>query len=474
MKPVTIKQIVQIVGGRIQNQCADLSAQVKAVTIDSRMADDHQLFVALRGETFDGHEFVLSAVEKGAVGVIAEHPVQLPDDSRAAIIVVDNSIEALGKLAAWYRQQISAKVIAITGSAGKTTVRQIMHQVLSGFYRCRQAPKSFNNHIGVPLAILSAEADDEILLLELGSNHPGEISELTKMSKPDIAVVTFIGPAHLEGFGTLENVLKEKASIAEGLSGDGTLYINGDQPELVDYVKTRFDVKTVLFGTLDRCDVIGTKFQTQGSGGSLLIDDQFVKVPLAGKANLMNILTVWSVCKDIKVLLSDFVGITGRLMPVSMRLEVQELSALTVLNDCYNANPASMANALECLKTFSNQEKRRLVFIAGDMYELGGQSQGLHIELGQKAAAEGVQVLLCVGRFAADMAGGAVGDLSTVQAQVFENVDQLCDNLHKYIQPDDIILVKGSRAVGLEKAVQRLRQLSGSQKFLPKTGPIKQ
>ena len=200
-----------------------------------------------------------------------------------------------------------------------------MHQVLSGFYRCRQAPKSFNNNIGVPLTILSAEADDEILLLELGSNHPGEIAELTAIARPDRAVVTFIGPAHLAGFGTLENILKEKASIAQGLTENGRLYVNGDQPELVEYVKKTYDVDLTTFGVTEKCDIIGTDLITEGSEGALTIEGQCVQVPLSGRAALMNILTVWSVCRDLKVSLSDFSEIIGRLKPVSMRLEVQKI-----------------------------------------------------------------------------------------------------------------------------------------------------
>ena len=457
MMSIEINQVVKIIDGRVV--CGDAAGSVDGVSIDSRTVQRGDLFFAIRGEHFDGHDYIRAAIGKGALCVVAEHDINLPAGNSTAVVVVDDTIAALGRLAGWYRQQVGAKVIAITGSAGKTTVRQILHQVLSGFYRCRQAPKSFNNHIGVPLAILSAEADDEILLLELGANHAGEISSLTKMSKPDAAVVTFIGPAHLEGFGTLENVFKEKAAITEGLCEGGRLYVNGDQPELVEKAETMFNGRIIAFGTNQNCDVIGTDFQLCGNKGSLVIEGQLVNVPLAGKANLMNVLTVWSVCKDLKVGLSDFIQIIGRLTPVSMRLEVNEFAGLTVLNDSYNANPASMANALECLKTFGNPEKRRLVFIAGDMHELGDQSRRLHFELGRKAVDEGIQLVLCAGQFARAIAEGATAHLPSVPVQVFVNTDDLCDNLYKYIQPDDIILVKGSRAAGLEKAVQRLHEL---------------
>ena len=457
MIPIAIEQIAEITGGQIV--AGDKKVSVTGISIDSRTIQAGDVFFAIRGEHFDGHDYAGTAFQKGAACLVLDHAIDSPAENGGAVIIVDDTVAALGKLAAWYRRQISATVIAITGSAGKTTTRQVLHQVLSRFYRCRQAPKSFNNNIGVPLTILSTEPDDEILLLELGSNAPGEIAELTCIAQPDAAVITFVGPAHLEGFGTLENVLGEKVSIVKGLRRGGTLYINGDQPELVAGAKALFDGRIISFGTKPGCDVIGTDLQLHGNSGSLVIEGQRIDVPLAGKANLMNILTVLSVCKDFKVLLSDYVGIIGRLRPVSMRLEVLHAGSLTILNDCYNANPASMANALECLGTFETSKKRRLVFIAGTMKELGARSAVLHTELGLKAAKEDVELILCAGEFAEDIAAGACQGNPAIQVEVFKNTEQLCNNLHKTIQPDDIVLVKGSRAAGLEKAVQRLREL---------------
>lgn len=385
---------------------------------------------------------------------MVEREVELPAGNQCAVIVVEDTVTALGKPAGWYRQQLSARVIAITGSAGKTTVRQMLYAVLSRFYRCRQAPKSFNNLIGVSLTILSAEPDDEVLLLELGSNHPGEIAVLSELARPDAAVVTFIGPAHLEGFGTLENVLDEKVSIVQGLKPGGSLYVNGDQPELAAKAREMFAGRIITFGTSKNCDIIGTDLQITGNTGRLVIEGQRVEVPLAGRANLMNVLTVWSVCKDLKVPLSDYIDVIGLLKPISMRLEVLKAGNLTILNDCYNANPASMANALECLAGFGADGKQRLVFIAGTMKELGKQSQALHRELGKRAADVGVKLLLCVGPFAEDTAAGARQKRGEMDVQTFENTGLLCNNLHKTLRGDDIVLVKGSRAAGLEKAVE--------------------
>lgn len=456
--PIEIYQIVEITGGRVIG--GTVEGAVGGVSIDSRTVGAGDLFVAIRGANFDGHDYAGAAFEKGAACVVVERAVDLPVGSSGTVIVVEDTIAALGKLAAWYRGQLSARVIAITGSAGKTTTRQMLHQVLSRSYRCRQAPKSFNNNIGVPLTILSTEADDEILLLELGSNRPGEIAELTALSQPDAAVVTFIGPAHLEGFGTLENVLLEKISIAGGVRQGGTLYLNGDQPELVAKARTLFSGRIITFGTHQGCDIIGTALWTSGTAGSLVIEGVCVNVPLAGTANLMNVLTVWSVCKDLHVSLSDFAEVIGRLRPVSMRLEVLTAGSLTILNDCYNANPASMANALECLGTFAT-EKRRRVFIAGTMNELGGQSPALHRALGRQAAESGVDLLLYAGLYARDIEAGALEICPLLPVETFENTELLCNNLHKTIQPDDIVLVKGSRAAGLEKAVACLCALYG-------------
>lgn len=450
MIPITSERIIEVVDGRLISGRA--CGTVGGVSIDSRTVGAGDLFVAIRGANFDGHDYAGAALEKGAACVVVERAVDLPAGRGGMVIVVEDTIAALGKLAAWYRMQLSARVIAVTGSAGKTTTRQMLHQVLSRSYRCRQAPKSFNNNIGVPLTILSTEADDEILLLELGSNRPGEIAELTALSQPDAAVVTFIGPAHLEGFGTVENVLLEKISIAGGLRQGGTLYLNGDQPELVEKARTLFEGRIITFGTHQGCDIIGTALRTSGTAGSLVIEGIGVDVPLPGTANLMNVLTVWSVCKDLHVSLSDFAEVIGRLKPVSMRLEVLKAGSLTILNDCYNANPASMANALECLGTFA-AENRRLVFIAGTMNELGEQSQVLHRTLGRKAAESGVDLLLCTGQHAREIEAGALEICPLLPVETFENTELLCNNLHKTMQPDDIVLVKGSRAAGLEKAV---------------------
>ena len=462
MKPVSAEQLAKIVHGRLVTEGG--ASCFNGVSIDSRTIQPGQAFFAISGENFDGHDYVAVAIEKGAACTVVQREVNLPDECQVAVIQVDDCVAALAQFASWYRQQLTAKVIAITGSVGKTTTRQILHQILSRFFKCRQAQGSFNNHIGVPLTILSAEPDDEILLLELGSNNLGEIEQLTAIANPDIAVITTVAPSHLAGFRSLGNIIKEKASIACGLRQGGTLYINGDQPDLLDYVKKHFDVSTITFGEDDGCTVKGIDLETTGSQGSLKIDGQTVPVPLAGKANLSNVLTAWSVCRDLGISLADFIEATQLLKSSFMRLEIEHIGPLTVINDCYNANPASMANALSCLRSMASNTEKRKVFVAGSMAELGRQSESLHEQLGQKAAFEGVGLLLAAGPFAEMILQGAADSGQDVCHMCsYKKTRQLCDNLHKWIQPDDIVLVKGSRAANLETAIQRLRELFGNQ-----------
>lgn len=459
MVPFTLKQLACTVNGHFQKSSNECDVPISGVSIDSRTIEKGQLFMAIAGEAFDGHTFAAAAAQKGAACIVAERPVDVPADVKTPVVLVDDTVAALGQLAAWYRDQLKAKVIAITGSAGKTTTRQMLHHVLSRSYKCRQAQKSFNNHIGVPLTILSAEVDDEVLVLELGSNHPGEIVYLTDIARPDAAVITFVGPAHLEGFLTLDNILREKASIAEGLRPGGTVYANGDQPELVRHLKSSYDKRLVAFGTNAGCDVLGTDLCADGQTGSLVIDGTRVNVPLPGRANLQNALCAWSICRDLKISLSDFSSALASMTPVSMRLEVVNIGPLTVINDCYNANPASMANALGCLQSIAREKSARAVFIAGSMGELGQLSDQLHIELGQNAAGHGVTVLLASGPFAEQILQGARRVSPSLTLHAYENTGQLCDNLHKWLRPDDIVLVKGSRSAGLEKAILRLNEL---------------
>lgn len=451
MKPIEIETLAKVLNAEVKTFG---SAEVTGVSTDSRAVTAGDCFFAVKGENFNGHEFIEQAFASGAVcAVVCKEII----NDKGVILKVDDTIKALGELGAWYRSQMNFKVIAITGSAGKTTTRQIVYHVLKGKFKCHQAPKSFNNNIGVPMTLLGANEDDEIVVAELGSNRPDEIAALTKIARSDVAAVTNIFPAHLEGFGSIEAIVKEKASIHEGLRENGKFLINGDSEGLVNYCGAK-GWEFTTFGQGDHCDIRAIQLKSDGFCGKFLIDKTKIQVPLAGKANLFNALAAWAVCKEFGVTINDFAEAIKKFTPAGMRLEILKLGKATVINDCYNANPASMANALDCLRQTGGSARK--VFICGTMAELGTQSEILHAELGELIAKSGVDVLLAAGVFAKIVAGKAEKFAPEgFAAKTFTETNELCDNLSRSLRSDDIILVKGSRSMELEKAVDEIEKI---------------
>lgn len=457
MKPLTIEQLTLAINADIAPAGCDLSPKITGVSTDTRSLQTGDCFIAIIGPNHDGHDHITAAIDKGALCVIASKPT--PNTSVPHLIVTD-TIAALGKLAKWYRRQLTAKVIAITGSAGKTSTRHILHHVLSQHYRCHQSPKSFNNNIGLPLTLLAAEDDHDIVLAEIGANNPGEIAELTDIAQPDIAVVTNVGHAHLEGFGTLDTIVKEKASISRGLTGKGIFIINGDHPDLVGHCKD-LAIDFTTFGTNPNCDITAETIETHGLTGTLTIQGQTIEVPLPGIANLLNTLTAYAVCAEIGISTADFADAIATVTPPDMRLDIQTIGTMTIINDCYNANPASMANAINCLTHIAKLHNKRSVFIAGTMGELGRDSENLHAKLGKEIAKAGIATLLAVGDFAKNVAKTAKKTAkNAIETHIFENSTQLCNKLQDFVQPDDIILIKGSRSAKLETIVEKLIKIA--------------
>ena len=458
MKKITAEKLVEIINAKSPLTNGLSTLEVSGVSIDSRNIQAGECFFALKGENADGHDFIEEAFEKHASCAVIDKPVDGKIGNLS--LTVDNTIEALGNLARWYRRNINAKVVAITGSAGKTTTREIVFHILNKHFNCHSAKKSFNNAIGLPLTILGADEDCEVLILELGSNHPGEITYLSGICEPDIAMITNIYPAHLEGFGDIEGVLQEKTCIIDGLRDKGKLLINGDFENLVNHFK-RLSYKFVTFGEGDDCDVRATNLKLEEISGSLTIDGQDIRVPLAGRANLSNTLTAWAICREFGISIADFAKCIASFNTVQMRVEVEKIGSAIVINDCYNANPASMANALDFLAQLGKAHSgRRLVFVCGPMLELGPESREFHRQLGEVIAQHGVALLLATGPDTDAVAEAAKETQSNnLQEYVFENTDSLCNNLERLVRCDDIILVKGSRVAKLEKAVSKLKEL---------------
>ena len=431
------------------------------VSTDSRTVARGDCFFAIAGEHFDGHDYVGRALAGGAVCAVVSRDA----DEVGSVLRVADTIEALGRLAREYRRMNGFKIVAITGSVGKTTTRQIVHHVLSRRFRARQARKNFNNTIGLPLTLLDAEPADEVLVTELGANHPGEIAYLTRIAEPDVAVVTNAHPAHLEGFGDLATIIREKTAIAEGLADDGILIANGDIKPLVEAARAK-GKPLRTFGRLADADCRAEGVASTGLGSAFAIQGKRIHLPLPGPGNVDNALAAWAVCDRFGITLDEFATALADLSGVAMRAELMQIGHLTVLNDCYNANPASMANALAILRGLrapsDSGGRRRLVFICGEMAELGPQTEALHAELGQAVARAGVDLLLAVGAPTQVTARAAeASDAAQVHRACFEDTAALCEDLDRFIEEDDIILVKGSRTARLERVVKRLRERYG-------------
>lgn len=467
MKPISLNQLARILNGRFLVAPSDQSCLVDQVSIDTRTLQSGQVFFAIKGPQYDGHKFLEQAERNQAACAVIDNPGKTTHGP-LPVLRVENTTQALADLADWYRNQLKAKVVAITGSAGKTSTRQILNHVLSAHYRCCQSPKSFNNLIGVPLTILAADPNCQILLVEIGSNHPGEIAPLSKITRPDLVVITSIGPAHLEGFGSIEAIIQEKASILKGLAPDGKAILNGDNLDLLTWVSRKYSNTVITVGSGSHCDLHPEHLHTSGSSGWFTIQGKTVHVPLAGRAMVANVLTALSVCQELDIALSDFIQEVRTIEPIRMRLQVEHIGPVTVIIDCYNANPPSMENALETLAQMASKQNRRPVFIAGDMAELGIHSDSLHEQIGRFALRQGVQVFLAAGRYGQMYLKGAKKTDNLTQEipqmRTFGTVETLCRNVHNYLLPDDIILIKASRASRMEQVVDRLRELFESGK----------
>jgi UDP-N-acetylmuramoyl-tripeptide--D-alanyl-D-alanine ligase len=455
MKKLSIENLAKIINaGHI---APGTSYEVTDISTDSRTVEPGDCFFAISGDNFDGHNFITDVFAKGAVCAVVSQDIGPDKFPGKAILKVSDTIKALGDLACWYRKDCKFKVVAITGSAGKTTTRQIAHHVLSRHFKVFQSPKSFNNFIGLPLTLLGAEPNQEIIIVELGTNHPGEIEYLTRIALPDIAVVTNVYPAHLAGFGSVEKIAEEKLSIAKGLCPNGKLIINSDCRVLLDSVRRlKLDFQKLSCFNED-ADYYTESFIMVPLASTFVIDKAIVEIPLPGRGNAENALAAWSICSNFGITAEQFADAVKSISPVSMRTEMLKIGSLIVISDCYNANPASMKNALDILASLAGSQNRRAVFICGDMAELGDSEQSLHRQLGEQIAKAGVNLLITLGNLAAIAAESAKKDSPDIETHSFTNNTDLCNNLRNLIKDSDIILVKGSRINKLELVVDKLK-----------------
>ena len=438
---------------------------MNGVATDTREDMRGKLFVALRGEKFDAHAFLADAAAQGAAAAMVDRragefarPAGLP------LIEVGDTRVALGDLGRWWRGRLRAKVVAITGSSGKTTTRRIVDAALASTMKGSASPKSFNNDIGVPLTLLGADSTDGYLVVEIGMNHPGEISPLALMSAPHVAIVTMAGRAHLGGMGTVEAIISEKATIVDGLGSMGIAIVNGDQPALVAAIQERVKpgVRVVTFGTGEQCMWRMVARVAGGGGQSIRVREPGgaeweCPIGLPGDYNAMNALSAITCARMLEVPAEKIAGALVAVTPTEMRMTRQEINGIALYNDAYNANPDAVLASLRAFRELSEGGGRR-VTVLGDMLELGEQSADLHAEVGRAAVAAGAKLAVFVGEasaHAADAARQMVGvgvQVIHVAALDAPGVTEIAAAL----QPGDVILLKGSRGSRMERLVEAL------------------
>lgn len=437
------------------------------VGIDTRSDLTNKAYFAIRGQQYDGHDFLGDAVAAGAKMLFVDRDV---DDGVLAhdvsIVKVSDSVTALGRMARAYRQTLnSTKVIAITGSAGKTTAKRLIEAVLSGSLRGTAAPRSFNNNIGLPLSILRAEPKDNYLILEIGANTPGEIAHLSEIAMPDIAVITMIGRSHLEGFGTVENVAREKASMLLFLKRGGLKVLHADSPELARCIKA--PGKCITFGESPDADIRLTDREVGASknGGVswFEVNGRFrYQLSLPGRHNAINALTAIAVGRRFGVSDETMSNALGQVDPVAMRFEKTRIGKVDVYNDTYNANPDSVIAALETFAELKPRRRRRVIAL-GDMLELGDKCEELHREIGRyildNESRLKIDFVVTVGKHAAYIADELAVKWPAKRIASFRkgNKDTLA-LLSSQLRDGGAVLLKGSRGVGLDKLVGRLKK----------------
>ena len=448
--------VVSACGGELIK--GSLASQFQRVNTDSRSTQAGDLFVALTGERFDGHNFVSEVAQKGVAGVLMERGRKTAVPG-CAVIEVENTRKAFGQIAARYRKDFSLPVIAIGGSNGKTSTKELVAAVLRQKLATLWSEASFNNDVGVPATLLRLDKTHQTAVLEVGTNHPGELAPLLQMIQPQLGVITNIGREHLEFFGDVNGVAAEEGTLGEILPANGKLFLNGDNEWTDELAKrTRAQVIRVGFGkssdwrALDlSLEKQGLSFRVESPRGEF---DGEYQINLLGRHQVANSLFALAIGAELGLKGKEMEQGLMECQPAKMRLQVWEWSGVKVLDDAYNANADSMVAALEVLQELPCKGRR--VAVLGEMGELGAHSESAHAEVGRKAAELGVAQLIAVGKMAGVMAQAAreaglnrVIELAEVEAAV--------PALKSFLKPGDTVLLKASRASRLERIAQALR-----------------
>jgi UDP-N-acetylmuramoyl-tripeptide--D-alanyl-D-alanine ligase len=459
MHDLTVKQLHEIVGGRLR--LATLAprhgemARVRGVVTDSRQVRRGDVFWGLPGTRFDGSHFTSEAYARGAEGAVVGQKYVQPWPGCWSLEVADAQ-KALEALAGWNRRRHRGRVVAVTGSVGKTTTRQMIRAVLERRFCGTSSPKNYNNHVGLPLSMLAMHPDHDFAVLEAAASAPGEIAHLAAMCQPHVGVITRVGDAHLGGFGSPDAVAAAKAELIDALAPDGWAVLNGDDPHLRK-LAGHFHAHVVWFGRALENDLVATAVESRAGRVSFDVDGTRMSVAAWGRHHLTSALAAVAVGRIFGLSDAEISRGLEEFEPPPMRCQISKVGGATIIDDTYNASPVAMRAALELLRDFDAPGRR--IVVCGDMRELGEAAGRLHRHLGNQVVSLcGADLLVACGRHAEDVVEGArAAGMPHSRAVAVACTDEVLTHLDSALTPGDVVLVKGSRALGMERLVQALQ-----------------
>jgi UDP-N-acetylmuramoyl-tripeptide--D-alanyl-D-alanine ligase len=453
MEHVTLSQLLSATGGRAVD-FDGISVGFDSIALDSRNVQPGDLFWAVAGEQHDGHAFVASAFDSGASAAVVRDDCALKFCGPS--ITVPDTLKALWDFAKSYREAREALIVGVTGSFGKTTTRALIHSILNEQFTGVQSPRNFNNHFGVPLSLLEIEDDDEFAVLEFGASGVGEIYPLAELAAPEIGIITGIGPAHLSGFGSEQRILAAKTELLESLPSNGLAILAGDDSRLCK-LAGQVACRTILVGEGTQNDIRATHVDADRKWLGFRVDSDEFELHVTGRHYLTAALCAVAVGREVGLDSKQIAaGLESFITPPG-RCQLQSIGPWTVIDDTYNSNPVSMQAALHVLRDWRTVGRKLLV--VGDMLELGERSAAYHRQLGADAASAGVDYLLAHGQQAEQVIWGAADEgMNKYCMAECEKIDAMLAVLNCWLEPGDVILVKGSRGMRMERVIERLQQ----------------
>lgn len=477
MSSFTLAELAQGISADLEKlTAAEQTVTGSAINTDTRTIQDGDVFLALRGDHFDGHDYLAQAHASGAVAAIVDETYVTElintlnlssvnpsygslsiNDESFPLLVVSDTLFALGQASLWNRQKFTGPVLAITGSAGKTSVKSMAAHMMEVVGKCWATPGNFNNHVGAPITLLGLAQDHKAAVIELGASGEGEIAYSSQFAKPDVAIITNVSGAHLEGFGSIETIMRTKGEIIDSLSPEGCAVLNADDVFYADWVLRAGERKIISFGIENFADVLAKNVICDETGSRFDVCYQqqnlTCSIPLLGKHNVLNALSAIAAGLAFNLELATIIAQLKTMPSVSGRLQwVEGKKGIRILNDSYNASPASVKAAIDVLALW----KDKAWLVLGDMAELGADSAVIHAEMGEYAKQKGIANMVATGTACQHAVEAFNKDSHIRNAHWFEQQDELLNYINKNMHPGQVFLVKGSRSAGMDKVVSAL------------------